>query len=133
MRVLDASVLVEVLTDGPLAAASQLALVESPGWLWVPYLVDAEVGSALRGLVRAGDMSARAGRTALESLTEWRLHRVAHTALVDRAWQLRENLSFYDGLYVALAEALKVPLLTLDSGLAGAPGVRAEVQLVAPV
>ena len=131
MRVLDASVLVEVLVDGPLAVSSQLAMLENPGWLWAPYLIDAEVGHALRGVVRAGKMTARAARGGLEDMMDWRLQRVAHEPLVDRAWQLRENLSFYDGLYVALAEAMKAPLLTLDSRLAGATGVKAEIELIA--
>jgi len=48
----------------------------------------------------------------------------------DRAWDLRENVSFYDGLYVALAEQLEALLLTLDARLAEAPGVRAQIELV---
>jgi predicted nucleic acid-binding protein len=60
-----------------------------------------------------------------------RLQRVPHRNLVDRAWQLRDNVSFYDGLYVALAEGLGAPLLTLDERLTRAPGLRAEVELVA--
>jgi len=44
--------------------------------------------------------------------------------------ELRENLSAYDAAYVALAEALDAPLLTLDERLARAPGVRARVELV---
>jgi predicted nucleic acid-binding protein len=35
---------------------------------------------------------------------------------------LRHNLSFYDGLYVALAEVLNAPLVTLDRRLARAAG-----------
>jgi predicted nucleic acid-binding protein len=132
MKVLDASVLVEYLTDGEHAAASRAHLMSSPGWLWAPYLVDAEVGHALRGNVRAGELSARAALAALTDLMEMRLQRVSHHLLADRAWELRQNVSFYDGLYVALAEALEAPLITLDSRLAKAPGVRAEIELVEP-
>ena len=130
MKVLDASVLVEYLTEGEYAESSRRGIESSPGWLWAPHLVDAEVGHALRGEVRAGEISARAARGALEDLLEMRLQRVSHHLLADRAWQLRENVSFYDGLYIALAEALDAPLLTLDSRLAKAPGVRAEIELV---
>jgi predicted nucleic acid-binding protein len=61
---------------------------------------------------------------------ELRLQRVSHHLLADRAWELRQNVSFYDGLYVALAEALEAPLLTLDARLAKAPGLRAEIEVV---
>ncbi len=130
MKVLDASVLVEYLAGGEYAESSRRGIESSPGWLWAPHLVDAEVGHALRGVVRAGELSPRAARAALDDLLEMRLQRVAHHLLADRAWELRANVSFYDGLYVALAEHLQVPLLTLDARLAKAPGVRAEIELV---
>lgn len=130
MKVLDASVLVEYLTGGEFAESSRRQIGSSPGWLWAPHLVDAEVGHALRGVVRAGEMSARDARDALRDLMEMRLQRVAHHQLAERAWELRENVSFYDALYVALAEQLEAPLVTLDSRLAKAPGVRAEIELV---
>jgi predicted nucleic acid-binding protein len=130
MKVLDASVLVAYLTDGEYAVSSRRHLMSSPGWLWAPHLVDAEVGNALRRVVRAGELSATAARGALADLMEMRLQRVSHHLLVERAWELRENVSFYDALYVALAEQLEAPLVTLDSRLAKAPGVRAEIELV---
>jgi predicted nucleic acid-binding protein len=130
MKVLDASVLVEYLTDGEHAAASRRHLTSSPGWLWAPHLVDAEVGHALRREVRAGELSAKAARLALTDLLEMRLQRVSHHLLADRAWELRANVSFYDALYIALAEALEAPLVTLDARLAKAPGVRAQIEVV---
>ena len=131
MRVLDASVLVEFLTDGEHADAARRSLFSNTGWLWAPHLVDAEVGHALRGAVRAGKVSARSAHAALADLMDMRLQRVSHHLLADRAWELRGHVSFYDGLYVALAEALQAPLLTLDERLARAPGTRAEIELVA--
>jgi predicted nucleic acid-binding protein len=130
MKVLDASVLVEYLTDGEHAEASRRQIRSRPGWLWAPHLVDAEVGHVLRSEVRAGEISARRARAVLTDFLEMRLQRVSHHLLADRAWELRENLSFYDGLYVALAEALEAPLITLDKRIASAPGLRAEVEVV---
>jgi predicted nucleic acid-binding protein len=130
MKVLDASVLVEYLTGGEHAESAERHLMSSPGWLWAPFLVDAEVGHALRGAARAGEISARAARAALGDLMEMRLQRVSHHLLAERAWEMRQNVSFYDALYVALAEALEAPLLTLDARLAKAPGLRAEIELV---
>jgi predicted nucleic acid-binding protein len=52
--------------------------------------------------------------------------------LLDRAWSMRHNLSFYDALYVALAEQLDMPLMTLDNRLAKAVSKAAEVTVLAP-
>jgi len=49
-----------------------------------------------------------------------------HDFLMSRVWDRRANLSAYDAVYVALAEALDAPLLTRDQGLANAPGHRAR-------
>ena len=40
-------------------------------------------------------------------------------------------MTFYDGLYVALAERLDVPLITLDARLSAAPGVRVGIRVLA--
>ena len=50
--------------------------------------------------------------------------------LIARCWELRHNVTAYDASYVALAEALGVPLLTADARLANAPGIRCEVELL---
>ena len=55
--------------------------------------------------------------------------RYPHDALMERIWELRENLTAYDAAYVALAEALDAPLVTMDACLAQAPGHRAAVEL----
>jgi predicted nucleic acid-binding protein len=52
---------------------------------------------------------------------------VPHRALLSRVWELRENVSAYDACYVALAEGLSVPLLTLDARLARSSGHDAEI------
>jgi predicted nucleic acid-binding protein len=130
MTVVDASVLVEYLTGGEHGALARARLRRSPGWLWAPHLVDAEVGHALRAGLRRSRFTRKMAEAALEDLIQLRMQRVSHHLLAERAWALRENLSFYDGLYVALAEALEAPLLTFDARLAKAPGLRAEVELL---
>jgi predicted nucleic acid-binding protein len=132
MSVVDASVLVEYLSGGEHVEAARGA-IRRERWVWAPALVDAEVGNALRRQVRAKEISVRKAGVALEDFLDMRLQRVPHRRLVERAWQLRDNVSFYDALYVALAEDLGAPLLTLDARLARAPGVRAEIELVGPV
>jgi predicted nucleic acid-binding protein len=56
--------------------------------------------------------------------------RYPHDPLLDRIWSLRHNLTAYDASYVALAEALDVPLVTADERLAAAPGNRAKIDVV---
>ena len=50
--------------------------------------------------------------------------------LLGRVWELRHNLTAYDAVYVALAEALDAPLLTRDRRLAAAAGHHARIDLV---
>lgn len=86
-----------------------------------PFLIDAEAGHALRGMVLGGDLdSGTAGAARLRA--ERMIHRrVPHQGpLAARAWQLRHNLTFYDALYLALAEGLDCPLVTADQRIARA-------------
>lgn len=129
MPVVDASVLVAHLTAGQNYRLIGARLRE--GELWAPHLVDAEVGHTLRREVRVGELSARDARSALRDLAWFPLQRAHHSSLLDRAWSLRANVSFYDGLYVALAERLDLPLLTLDARLGRAPGLRTHVEVIA--
>jgi hypothetical protein len=50
--------------------------------------------------------------------------------LLPRVWELRKNLTAYDAVYVALAEALDMPLVTCDANIARAPGHRARVDVI---
>jgi predicted nucleic acid-binding protein len=131
MAVLDASVLVEYLAGGEHATEARRRILEHSGRLWAPHLIDAEVGHVLRRGVLAGELSQGAARDALDALVDIPLRRAAHRALLHRAWSLRKNVSFYDGLYIALAERLGLPLLTLDARLARAPGLKARVEVIA--
>lgn len=95
--------------------------------------VDAEVLNALRRLTLAGKLSAT---DAAPMITAWEalsLRRFPLTGLVRRIWELRHNLTSYDAAYVALAEGLGCPVVTLDRRLAAAPGVRAPVHVVPAV
>lgn len=130
MIVLDASVLVEYLTESDRGETVRERLAAETGWLWAPAVVDAEVGHALRAEVRRRQISQSRAGEALEALMAMRLERASHRFLAERSWQLRDNLSFYDGLYVALAEALDAPLLTFDARLAKARGILAEVDVI---
>jgi predicted nucleic acid-binding protein len=53
-------------------------------------------------------------------------------SLLDRVWELRDNLSAYDASYVALAEALNCNLVTADRRLSRAPMIRCAVLTMPP-
>jgi predicted nucleic acid-binding protein len=118
MPVVDASVLVELLSDGLYAEVAEERLDAEEYTLWAPHLIDAEVGHALRRWVRLGKLTADAAGRALWEVDELPVERVEHELLIHVAWGLRDNFSFYDGLYVALALMLDEPLLTFDARLA---------------
>lgn len=107
------------------------ARIEDPSVsLHVPHLADVEVAQVLRRYVREGDLEAEAGRAGLEILSLLDLERHSHEPLLERVWALRANLTAYDAVYVALAEALGSRLLTCDRRLARAPGLRGRVEVV---
>ena len=86
-----------------------------------PHLIDAEVGHALRSMVLRGDLDDDVGASA-RLMAERLVHRrhPVQGAVAAQAWQLRHNLSFYDAVYVALAESLDCQLITADSRIARA-------------
>lgn len=129
MPVLDASVVVEFLSSGTHREVAE-ARIREERVLWAPELLDAEVGSALRRVVRRKTMDAEQGVEALGELRTLPIHRVSHERLAQFAWLLRDNVSFYDGLYVALAQLLGQPLLTFDARLARAE-IDAEIEVLA--
>jgi predicted nucleic acid-binding protein len=98
----------------------------------LPHLIDLEVASAWRRLAAAGSLDERRVQFALQDLRDLRMERVAHGTLLSRCWELRANLTVYDAAYVALAEELRVTLLTADARLAAASGVRCQIELIRP-
>lgn len=118
MPVVDASVLVELLGHGPHAEVVRERLDAEEHTLCAPHLIDAEIGHALRRSVRLGEVSAGAAEQALWEVDELPVERIKHEHLIHVAWGLRDNFTFYDGLYIALALMLDEPLLTFDARLA---------------
>jgi predicted nucleic acid-binding protein len=128
--VLDASAMVAVLVGPDPGAELIRKKIERPGEsLHVPHVLDLEVLHALRRQTLLGTLSRERGAEALEDLKNIVLVRYPHASLVDRIWELKENLTAYDAAYVALAEALDTSLVTMDARLAQAPGIRASVEV----
>ena len=118
MAVVDASVVVEFLGGDECTPTLDGRLEAEEHILWAPHLIDAEVGHALRRKVRLGQMDAETAAEALWEINDIPLRRVEHENLLHISWDLRDNFTFYDGLYVALALMLGEPLLTFDARLA---------------
>lgn len=128
MPVLDASVVAEYLAAGPRREGARAALFDDDRTRWVPHLVDAEVGHVLRRLAGQGGLDPAHAKAALSDLQDLPLVRAGHVALLDRAWEFRDHVSFYDAIYVALAERIGCELITLDRRLAR--GARDLVEIV---
>ena len=126
MQVVDASALFELVASGNQAAAVRDALAADVEQ-FAPELIDAEVGAVIQAHERRDDLDPTAARLALDLMAGWPGRRVAHVPLVERAWELRHTVRFHDAMYVALAERLDAPLLTLDARLARATGPTCEI------
>jgi predicted nucleic acid-binding protein len=128
MLVVDSSAALEALAARDPAAGLVERLTDD-GDLHVPHLIDTEILHALRRMLRRGEISVERAHDARADFADLTLVRYPHEPFNDRVWELRENLSAYDATFVALAEALDVPLITCDARLAAAPGLRAHIEL----
>ena len=127
MIVLDASVVVELLTNGILADSIRDALAGSDEAFVVPHLIDLEVMSALRRLAAGQRIDSHRTGQFLAGLAALPAERYSHTPLIGRIWELRHNFTAYDATYIALAEATDSVLYTCDEKLSD--GHRARVVL----
>ncbi|MBO9534687.1 MAG: type II toxin-antitoxin system VapC family toxin [Solirubrobacteraceae bacterium] len=129
MLVVDASVLAPALADdGPDGDVARRRLTGEV--LTAPELIDLETASVIRRATLTAGMPLRRAELALTDLAAIPIARVPHRELLPRCWELRDNLTIYDASYVALAELLEVVLVTADQRLAGAPNVRARVEVL---
>jgi predicted nucleic acid-binding protein len=127
MIVLDASVVVELLTNGTLADSIRGDLSGRDESFVVPHLIDVEAMSAIRRLVAGQRIGAHRSEQFLTGLAALPAERYSHTPLIGRIWELRHNFTAYDATYIALAEAMNAVLYTCDEKLC--KGHRARVKL----
>ena len=127
MIVLDASVVVELLTNGVLADSVRRDLAGHSESFIVPHLLDVEVTSALRKLAAGKRLDSYRCEQFLEELAMLPAERYAHAPLLPRIWELRHNFTSYDAAYIALAEMTGAVLYTTDEKLT--KGHRAQVML----
>lgn len=124
MVVLDASVLVELVVRGRHRAGADRILdaYRAPPGLVMVSAAHAlvEATDALRRLVRQGRLEANQGERATLWLASLGMTLDASAPRLARVWELRDRMSAYDAAYAAAAEALGVPLVSVDRRLIGA-------------
>ena len=127
MIVVDTSAIVDLLLENP-PDPNLVARIANATELHAPHLIDIEFLSVLRRLVAKGLLDNKSAETARELFGQLPIERYPHTLLSDRVWALRNNISAYDATYIALSEALGIPLVTSDIKLAAAPGHKAAIE-----
>lgn len=126
--VVDASAVVAALVDsGPDGTWAERALVSDD--LAAPHLMPVEAANILRRAALAGQISEDAASLAHGDLLSLRVELFPYEPFAARAWELRHDLTGYDGWYVALAEFLETPLATLDGPLCRSSGPRCAFRI----
>ncbi len=131
MIVVDASALVDLLVPRQGVDVSRRLLGGDE--LHAPYLMEVEVAQGLRRLENAHEISRDRATEARRDAANLPIIYYPHAPLLPRAWELRKNATVYDGVYLALAEILDIPLVTCDRRLATIPGHEARVEVFAPM
>jgi predicted nucleic acid-binding protein len=123
--VVDSSVLVAALVDsGPNGTWAEKVIDGHA--LYAPELVRVETTNILRRLERAKEITTPEANASHDDLMQLEIELFSFDPFSDRIWELRHTVTSYDAWYVAVAEALGVPLATLDERLAKANGPRCE-------
>jgi predicted nucleic acid-binding protein len=124
--VVDSGLVVAALVDsGPVGMWADHVLATDD--LAAPHLMQVEVANVLRRAAMAGEISADTAALAHADLLSLSIELFGYEPFASRVWELRENVTAYDGWYVALAESLGAPLATLDLKLTKATGPRCAV------
>jgi len=121
--VVDASVLVAALIDSSERGAWAENILLS-GSLHAPELARVEATSILRRLERTKHISSAEANLAQDDLMQLNLETFGFDPFAERIWDLRHTITSYHAWYVALAEALQLPLATLDTKLSKSRSVK---------
>ena len=119
-------------SDGPAGVRCRV-LLRSAGEAALPDCADLETAAVLRKLWRTGGIGDGRFAAALDALSDLPFSRFPTRPFLGRVYELRANVSPYDAVYVALAEALDAELVTADQRLAAAAGIRCRVRVIPPL
>jgi predicted nucleic acid-binding protein len=132
MIVVDASAITELLLQTSLGTLVEQRVYRIEEDVHAPQVIDVEVLSALRRLVQSGEVTAERADAAVTDLGLLRLIRHSHVDFLVRAWELRQNFTMYDAMYLALAEALDASVVTCDGPFGAAPGHAVRIEVIRP-
>ena len=96
--------------------------VLSTGSLHAPELARVEATNILRRPEAGKKITPAEANAAFDDLMRLNMELFPFDPFSDRIWVLRHAITGYDAWYVALAEALNLPLATLDKRLSRATG-----------
>ncbi len=130
LAVIDASVLAAFYAADDSRHALVAERLKVGDALFAPAHLDAEIVSALRGMARRNRVLERAVPRALTHLAGFPIRRMPLPPLLERMWELRNNVTAYDAAYIALAERLGAVLITCDARLATASGPTCTFDLI---
>jgi predicted nucleic acid-binding protein len=119
VSVIDASLLIDVLIGLP-AGRPWRRWVATSDTLAAPDCAGVELGRYLRRHTARGQLDAAAARHGFGAFDALGIETYPTRPLLADAFSLRENFTFDDALYVALARRLDEPLATTDARLARA-------------
>jgi predicted nucleic acid-binding protein len=128
--ILDTSACLDLVLDTERGRALHDVLLDPEPPLLAPGLLWVEVGRVLRAKLAAGALSRAGAEAALADFLDLGVEEIPIEPLLPRAWDLRENVTVDDGVFVALAEVSAQPLLTTDLRLATAVRDHTGVQVV---
>jgi predicted nucleic acid-binding protein len=128
--VIDASALIELLTRSDRGRRVEARVLRPSDTVHAPALIDLEVAQVLRRYVLSGQVPEHWARLALDIATAFPMTRYLHEPLLRRVWELKENVTAYDAAYVALAEALRAPLITCDVRLGRVSGSSVAIETI---
>lgn len=117
MIVVDSNVVAYYWINGPLTEIAQKVWTKDPEW-HVPFLWRSEMRSILAGYLRDGTLNAAQSSqvmAAAEAAYAGREHFVSSEEVFEIVRET--SLSAYDAEFVALANALAVPLVTTDKAV----------------
>lgn len=124
--VVDASAVLAVWLDPDAADLANRLQGET---LHAPAHIRIEAGNVIRRQRNSGILNDDVAHEAFTGIMNAPIQAWPFELVAARTWELGANATTYDAAYIALAEKLRIPLITHDRKLGRVPGVRCPVEV----